>query len=109
MNNSSNKNIEICPDCFGEIITYNNIKVCHSCGYRPPSIEIKNSELHLENTQIANIALMKKTEVKITDDGIYVPSVDVVPEGCEPNYKLLISKEMFIEAYNKWIAPLLEK
>lgn len=39
----------------------------------------------------------------VSDDGIYVPYKDYVLEGCSSAYKLVISKEMFVEAYNKWI------
>lgn len=39
----------------------------------------------------------------VGDDGIYVPIHDHVIEGFESVYKLLIPKEVFVEAYNKWI------
>ena len=39
----------------------------------------------------------------VDDDGIYVPLEQYVPEGCVSNYKCLITKELFVEAYNKWI------
>jgi hypothetical protein len=45
-----------------------------------------------------------KQEPYIGDDGIYWPVNDYVPEGCESSYRLLLTKELFIEAYNKWIA-----
>ena len=48
-----------------------------------------------------------KTYVKqvpyVDDEGIWIPYEEYVPEGCESNYRLAITKEMFIEAYNKWI------
>lgn len=44
-----------------------------------------------------------KQEPRIDDDGIWVPMCEYVPEGMVSNYRLVISKEMFIEAYNKWI------
>ena len=44
-----------------------------------------------------------KQEPYVGEDGIYVPISDYVPEGCASYYKLLISKELFIEAYNKYI------
>lgn len=44
-----------------------------------------------------------KQEPYVGDDGIYVPLEEYVPEGCASAYKLLISKEIFIEAYNKYI------
>lgn len=39
----------------------------------------------------------------VNDIGIYIPCEEYVQEGFRSNYKLLISKEMFVEAYNKWI------
>lgn len=39
----------------------------------------------------------------IDDTGIYAPLQEYLPRGFESAYRLVISKEMFIEAYNKWI------
>lgn len=39
----------------------------------------------------------------VDDDGIYVPLNAYVPEGCVSDYKCIMTKEMFVEAYNKWI------
>lgn len=39
----------------------------------------------------------------VDDDGIYVPLEQYAPEGCASNYKCLMTKEMFVEAHNKWI------
>ena len=39
----------------------------------------------------------------IDDYGIYIPEKEYVPEGTESFYKCIMTKEMFIEAYNKWI------
>jgi hypothetical protein len=44
-----------------------------------------------------------KQEPFIDDEGIWVPLEAYVPKGCISNYQLAISKELFIEAYNKWI------
>ena len=44
-----------------------------------------------------------KQDPKIDDDGIWLPCEAYVPEGCSSNYRLLMSKDMFVEAYNKWI------
>mgnify|MGYP003504768289 CR=1 FL=1 len=41
----------------------------------------------------------------IDDTGIYVPLQEYIPRNFGSCYRLLISKEMFIEAYNKWIKP----
>ena len=39
----------------------------------------------------------------VDDDGIYVPSQHYVQKGFAPQYRMLIPKDLFIEAYNKWI------
>lgn len=44
-----------------------------------------------------------RQEPKVLDDGIYMPVHEYVPKGCESAYRLVMSKEMFIEAYNKYI------
>lgn len=44
-----------------------------------------------------------RQEPYINDYGIYVPVDEYVPEGCSSMYQCILTKEMFIEAYNKWI------
>lgn len=44
-----------------------------------------------------------KQEPYIDNDGIWVPCEPYVPEGCASDYRLVMSKEIFVEAYNKWI------
>lgn len=39
----------------------------------------------------------------IDEDGIWVPFNAYTPKGTASEYKMLISRELFIEAYNKWI------
>lgn len=39
----------------------------------------------------------------VDDTGIWVPIEEYVPKGCASNYRLVMTKEMFIEAYNKYI------
>jgi hypothetical protein len=39
----------------------------------------------------------------VGEDGIYKPCQEYVPEDCDVAYQMIISKEMFVEAYNKWI------
>lgn len=39
----------------------------------------------------------------VDNEGIYVPINEYVHEGSVSNYRCLITKEMFVEAYNKWI------
>ena len=44
-----------------------------------------------------------KQEPYIDDKGIWMPCKEYVPEGCASNYRLIMTKKMFVEAYNKWI------
>ena len=39
----------------------------------------------------------------VNDEGIWNPVHPYVPEGAESTYQLVISKESFIEAYNRWL------
>lgn len=57
---------------------------------------------YLKTVKISPIISVKQ-EPRIDDDGIWTPICEYVPEGMVSNYRLVISKEMFIEAYNKWI------
>ena len=56
----------------------------------------------LKLTSIGETVYVKQ-EPYVDKDGIYVPCQPYVPEGCCAAYKCLITKELFIEAYNKWI------
>lgn len=47
--------------------------------------------------------IMIKQNPEVREDGIYVPKEEYVPEGCTSEYKMIISREMFVEAYNKYI------
>ena len=64
-------------------------------------------ELKAKTGFIANIyephELMIKQEPYVGDDGIFMPAVKYVQKGCTPEYRLVMTKEMFVEAYNKWI------
>lgn len=44
-----------------------------------------------------------KQEPYIGEDGIYIPLNPYVEEGLASSYKMFLSKELFVEAYNKWI------
>lgn len=46
-----------------------------------------------------------RQEPYIDDNGIYVPDKEYVPVGCASIYHCIMTKEMFIEAYNRWIKP----
>ena len=100
--------MDVCPVCRQAALQTNdkNEKYCIICGYKvPPYVET----ITLDSIHTATLAQPKYIPTKpiITDDGIFLPLVDSVREGEEPYYKLVMSKEMFIEAYTKWIVPLL--
>lgn len=44
-----------------------------------------------------------KQEPYVGEDAIYIPAVPYVEEGTATIYKPLITRELFVEAYNKWI------
>lgn len=44
-----------------------------------------------------------KQEPYIDDEGLFIPCEQYVPEGCVSTYQMVISKEQFVEMYNKWI------
>lgn len=44
-----------------------------------------------------------KQEPYVDDYGIYVPDREYMPEGVNGSYHCIMTKEIFIEAYNKWI------
>ena len=62
-----------------------------------------NDKSGIDKIQVftATIAPAKPAKAYVGDDGIYVPS-DV---DCR-YHKLLISRELFVEAYNKWIKDI---
>lgn len=44
-----------------------------------------------------------RQEPYVDEDGMYEPIETYVPEGCESVYRCIMTKDMFVEAYNKWI------
>lgn len=44
-----------------------------------------------------------KQEPYVDNYGIYVPTNEYVSEGCASMYRCVMTKEMFVDAYNKWI------
>ena len=94
-------------------------KDCHACckGYfesKPQAyvcIGVKEpfviNDINVECTEYPILPLKREVYMKqypyVDDTGIYAPCEEYVQEGTASNYKLVISKEMFIEAYNKWI------
>lgn len=112
--NSTDGTLEFCPICKNAIVVDTDKKYCIICGYVPPQFseetqsKMKEFANYLVPDGIADIAKQVPTFPEVRSDGIYIPLTDSVPEGCIPNYRLLISKDMFIHAYFKYIAPLLE-
>lgn len=54
-------------------------------------------------TQTGHLVEYVKQYPYVDDEGIFVPIYEYAPEGIESNYRMIISKELFVEAYNKWI------
>lgn len=50
-----------------------------------------------------NTKIYIKQEPYVGAEGIYVPCQPYVTEGCTSAYNCIITKELFVEAYNKWI------
>ena len=100
--------MDVCPICRQAALKTNeqNEKYCIMCGYKvPPYTE----SIPLESGMYMGITCPAyiPTKPMITDEGIFLPLVDSVREGTEPYYKLVMSKDMFIEAYTRWIVPLI--
>lgn len=44
-----------------------------------------------------------KNDPYVGDNGIYVPIHEYTQKGTVSLYRCIITKELFVEAYNKWI------
>lgn len=44
-------------------------------------------------------------EPYVNEEGIYVPVYSYIQEGCASVYRCVMTKDMFVEAYNKYIKP----
>ena len=77
------------------------------CTGVPEPFVIDDIDVKCTEYSYATLPLRREVYVKqypyVNDTGIYVPCEEYVREGFASNYKMLISKEMFVEAYNKWI------
>ena len=83
----------ICPTCNKEMLRLNNGSFyCATCNQNIVS-----------QTYCLKQSVYIKQDPKIDDDGIWLPYEEYAPEGFSSNYRLLMSKDMFVEAYNKWI------
>lgn len=61
------------------------------------------SDYNIGSIPIPNERKLVKQEPYVDDKGIWLPYHEYVYEGCVSDYKLVMTKEMFVEAYNKWI------
>ena len=59
-------------------------------------------ELNSITTKITGTEYVRQMPY-VDESGIYVPIKDYVPNGCASMYRCIMTKEMFVEAYNKWI------
>lgn len=63
----------------------------------------------MDNIKVQTNSLLIKPSIQIKqrpyvgEDGIYIPIQEYVPEGCSSDYRMIMPKEMFVEAYKKWI------
>jgi hypothetical protein len=60
--------------------------------------EVNNEFIHAKLNE-----KLVKHEPYVDDEGVWYPCEEYTPEWMDTNYKLVISKKMFVEAYNKWI------
>ena len=60
-----------------------------------------NNNMRKEQLQ-SNCAYIKQKPY-VSESGIYEPCESYVPEGCVSHYKCIMTKEMFVEAYKKFI------
>lgn len=54
-------------------------------------------------TMKLNLPVYIKQEPYVGEDSIYIPLEWYMPEGIKSEYKCILTKEMFVEAYDKWI------
>ena len=84
---------KICPTCNKEMLRLNNGSFyCATC----------NSNMVFQPISMERSAYIKQ-EPYVDDDGIWIPYKEYALEGCASDYRLVMSKDMFVEAYNKWI------
>ena len=84
---------KICPICNKEMLRLNNGSFyCTTC----------NSNMVFQPISMERSAYIKQ-EPYVDDDGIWIPYEEYAPQGCASEYRLVMSKDMFVEAYNKWI------
>ena len=82
-----------CSTCGGALIKLGgDIFKCEICGKRTITVATAFRQ-----------PIFIKQEPYVDNKGIWMPYNEYVQEGCASDYRLVMSKEMFIEAYNKFI------
>lgn len=74
---------------LGSSVDMNSIKV-----------ETLPHKLYINNEEVKS---WRRNKIQVREDGIYSPCCEFSEEGTETNYRLMMSKEDFISAYNKYI------
>lgn len=97
-----------CPNCEStNTVNRNTYDFCIDCGYTEFKFDEKtiSPEFNSDGTGTMLPKKFIKYGPEIRDDGIYYPRVLECEEGYKPAYDMVISKEMFVEAFNKWVLP----
>ena len=81
---------KICPTCNKKGSLH-----CATCN--------NNDNIISQTCCLKQPAYVKQEPYVVDDDGIWIPYEAYVPKGFSSNYRLFMSKDMFVEAYNKWI------
>ena len=98
--------MKVCPKCGStNISSYTSCDICMDCNTRFNEVSISLPEYYASGTGTIMPKKMVVYEPEIRDDGIYVPVKSECYEGTSPAYKLFISKEKFVEAFEKYILP----
>lgn len=105
-----------CSACVKKFYT-NNVYV-HMCNGVPEPFVIDDIEQECTAYKTTSLKIQEdiedmetyyKQNPYVNDKGIYVPVNEHVPIGTASAYRQLIPKEIFVEAYEKWIAPTLHE
>lgn len=84
---------KICPTCNKEMLRLNNGSFdCATC----------NNNMIFQPINLERSVYIRQKPY-VDDDGIWIPYEEYAPQGCASEYRLVMSKDMFVEAYNKWI------
>ena len=63
-------------------------------------IETLPHRVYINNEEVKS---WRRNKIQVREDGIYSPCCEFSEEGTESNYRLMMSKEDFVTAYNKYI------